>query len=78
MKVGARHASGRRRSRRFLPAVLVVVLTTVGASGGVLWLAAHLLPHLMARGDDGTPMADVVELAKVALAVGLSKWVTSV
>jgi hypothetical protein len=57
--------------------VLVVVLTTVGASGGVVWLAAHLLPHVMPRVDDGTPMADVVELAKVALAVGLSRWVGS-
>jgi hypothetical protein len=57
--------------------VLVVVLTTIGASGGILWLAAHLIPHMMARGDDEPPMADVVELAKVALAVGLSKWVAS-
>ena len=57
--------------------MLVVVLTTVGASGGVLWLAAHLLTHLMARGDDEPPMADVVELAKVALAIGLSKWVAA-
>jgi hypothetical protein len=57
--------------------VLVVVLTTIGASGGILWLAAHLLPHMTARGDDEPPMADVVELAKVALAVGLSKWVAS-
>jgi hypothetical protein len=56
--------------------VLVVVLTTVGASGGVLWLATHLLPHLMAHGDDDTPMADVVELTKVALAAGLSRMVT--
>ena len=57
--------------------MLVVVLTTVGASGGVLWLAAHLLPHVMAGGDDEPPMADVVELAKVALAAGLSKWAAS-
>jgi hypothetical protein len=56
---------------------VLVVVTTVGASGGVLWLAAHLLPHMMARGDDEPPMADVVELAKVALAVGLSKWAAS-
>ena len=56
---------------------MLVVVTTVGASGGVLWLAAHLLPHMMARGDDEPPMADVVELAKVALAVGLSKWAAS-
>jgi hypothetical protein len=57
--------------------VLVVVLTTAGAGGGILWLAAHLLPHLMAPGDDEPPMADVVELVKVGLAVGLSKMVSS-
>jgi hypothetical protein len=72
--VGARHQPGRRRSRRFLPAVLVIVLTTIGTSGGVVWLAAHLLPH--ATGEP--PMADVVELFKFALVVGLSKWVASV
>jgi hypothetical protein len=53
----------------------VIVLTTVGASGGVLWLAADVLPH--AAGDE-PPMADVVELCKVALVVGLSKWVQTV
>jgi hypothetical protein len=76
--VGARHDRGRRRGRRFLPAVLIVVLTTVGASGGVVWLAAHLLPQAAARGAEEPPMADVVELLKVALAVGLSKWIQSV
>ena len=49
-------------------------MTTVGASTGVLWLAAHLLTHVAGHGDDELPMADVVELLKVALAVGLSKW----
>jgi len=73
--VGARHHPGRRRGRRFLPAVLVIVLTTVGASGGVLWLAADVLPH---TAGDEPPMADVVELCKVALVVGLSKWVQAV
>jgi hypothetical protein len=59
-------------------AALVVVLTTIGASGAILWLAAHLLPHAGPRGDDEPPVADVVELLKVALAVGLSKWAQSV
>jgi hypothetical protein len=59
-------------------AALVVALTTVGASGGILWLAAHLLAPTAGRGEDDPPVADVVELLKVALAVGLSKWVQSV
>jgi hypothetical protein len=57
---------------------VVIVLTTVGASGGILWLAAHLPPHAVSRGDDEPPMADVVELFKVVLAIGLSKWAQSV
>jgi hypothetical protein len=40
-------------------------------SGAVLWLAAHVLTRVP---EDEPPMADVVELLKVALAVGLSKW----
>jgi hypothetical protein len=55
-------------------AALLVVVTTVGTSGGILWLAAHLLPHGTGRGDHEPPVADAVELLKVALAVGLSKW----
>lgn len=66
-----------RRGRAFLPAVLLVVLTTVGASGGILWLASHLLPHLAGRGEEEPAVADVVEVLKVALAVGMSKWVQS-
>jgi hypothetical protein len=69
----ARRARVRRR-RRHLLAVLVVTLTTVGASGGVLWLATHLLPQSLPGGDGEPPVADAVELLKVALAVGLSKW----
>ena len=41
-------------------------------SAGVLWLAADVLTRVPAH--DEPPMADVVELMKVALAVGLSKW----
>ena len=67
-----------RRGRTFLFAVLVVVLTTLGASGGILWLAGHLLAHVSGRGDDEPPVADAVELLKVALAVGLSRWTQSV
>jgi hypothetical protein len=61
-----------------LGAGLVVVLTTVGASSGILWLTAHLLPHAACRGDHEPPVADAVELLKVALAVGLSKWAQAV
>jgi hypothetical protein len=50
-----------------------VTLTTAGASGGVLWLATHLLPRSV-PGAAEPPVADAVELLKVALAVGLSKW----
>jgi hypothetical protein len=59
-------------------AALVVALTTVGASGGVLWLAAHLLPHVIEQHGEEQPMADVVELLKFGLSVGLSKWAQSV
>jgi hypothetical protein len=69
--VGARH--GRVRSRRaILLPVLVLALTTLGASGAVVWLAADVLPR---AGADAPPMADVVELAKVGLSVGLSHLV---
>lgn len=63
-----------RRARRHLGALLVVAVTTLAASTGILWLAAHLLLHVPGRGEDEPPMADVVELLKVALVVGLSKW----
>ena len=53
---------------------MVVALTTLAASGGVLWLAAHLLPHTHPGSAEEPPMADVVELFKVALTVGLSRW----
>ena len=49
-------------------------MTTTGASGTVLWLAAHLLPHATGRGHHEPPVADAVELLKVALVVGMSKW----
>ena len=47
-------------------------LVTMIGSAAVLWLAADVLTHVPAQ--DEPPMADVVELMKVALAVGLSKW----
>ena len=53
--------------------MLVVALTTLLASTGILWLAAHLFVHLSGRAEEEPPMADVVELLKVALVVGLSK-----
>jgi hypothetical protein len=62
-----------RRAGRHLTAALVVALTTLLASTGILWLAAHLFVHLTGRGEDEPPLADVVELLKVALVVGLSK-----
>jgi hypothetical protein len=46
----------------------------VCGSGAVLWLAAHVLTHVP---DGDVPMADVVDLLKVALAAGLSKWAAS-
>jgi hypothetical protein len=73
----SRSARRARRSgvRPALLAVLVVTLTTIGASAGVLWLATHLLPHAVPPADgEEAPMADVVEILKVALAVGLSRW----
>jgi hypothetical protein len=73
--VGSRHDHARHRRRRILLPVAVVALTTLGASGGVLWLAAHLLTHAEPYGGEERPMADVVELFKVALSVGLSRWV---
>ena len=82
MGVPQRSRSARRaRGGRVRPAVvaaLLVTLTTVGASTGVLWLAAHLLPHAVPPVDgEEAPMADVVEILKVALAVGLSRWTGS-
>jgi hypothetical protein len=68
----ARRSRSRRR-RRHLLAVLVVTLTTAGASDGVLRLATHLLPRSL-PGAAEPPVVDAVELLKVALAVGLSKW----
>jgi hypothetical protein len=47
-------------------------LATMIGSAAVLWLAADVLTRVPAQ--DEPPMADVVELMKVALAVGLSKW----
>ena len=55
---------------------MIVAVTTVGACGGVLWLAAHLLPRAVG-GHDEAPMADVVELLKFGLAIGLSRWTQS-
>ena len=62
-----------RRSRG--PLVLMALglgLVTMIGSAAVLWLAADVLTRVPAH--DEPPMADVVELMKVALAVGLSKW----
>lgn len=70
--MGARHGPVRRWRGVLLP-VLVLALTTSGACGAVVWLAAHLLPH---AGADRSPTADVVELVKVGLSVGLSRLVT--
>ena len=67
-----------QRGRVFLPAFLLLAVTTVGASSGVLWLLAHLLPHVSAREERNAPVADVVELLKFGLVVGVSKWVQSV
>ena len=53
-------------------------MTTVGASGTILWLAAHLLPHAAGRDHHEPPVADAVELLKVALAVRMSKWAQAV
>ena len=69
-----------RRSRQARRSRGPLVLTALGlgfvtmlGSAGVLWLAAaHAAPSV--RAHDEPPMADVVELIKVALAVGLSKW----
>ena len=47
-------------------------LVTMLGSAAVLWLAADVLTRVPAH--DEPPMADIVELMKVALAVGLSKW----
>ncbi len=51
--------------------MLGVCLTTAAGSCAVLWLASHVLAGVSA---DDLPLADVTELLKVALAVGLSKW----
>jgi hypothetical protein len=57
-----------------LVTVLGLGLATVCGSGAVLWLAVHVLTRVP-EGD--VPMADVVDLLKVALAAGLSKWAAS-
>ena len=62
----------RRRSRRplLLTALGLGLVSTIG-SCAVLWLAVHLLTG--APGD-GRPLVEGVDLLKVALSVGLSKW----
>ena len=57
---------------------VVVLVTTVGASGTILWLAVHLLPRAAGRGHHAPPVADAVELLKVALAVGMPTWAQAV
>jgi hypothetical protein len=52
-------------------AVLGLCLTTAIGSCAVLWLAVHVVDGVS---EDGLPLADGVELLKVALAAGLSKW----
>ena len=61
-----------RRSRRqlLLTALGLCVVTAVG-SCAVLWLAVHVLAGVT---EDERPLADAVELLKVPLAIGLSKW----
>ena len=67
--------AGSRQSRGVLiVTVLGLGLATVCGSGAVLWLAAHVLTQVP---DGDVPMADVVDLLKVALAAGLSKWAAS-
>jgi hypothetical protein len=62
----------RRRSRRpFLLTALALCSAVAIGSCAVLWLAVHVLTDVS---DDGLPLADGVELLKVALAAGLSKW----
>jgi hypothetical protein len=51
--------------------VLALSAATVIGSCAVLWLAVHVLDGVS---EDGLPLADGVELLKVALAAGLSKW----
>jgi hypothetical protein len=64
--------SRRGQSRRpFLLTVLGLCLTIAAGSCAVLWLAVHVLDGVS---EDGLPMVDGVELLKVALAAGLSKW----
>ena len=67
-------AASRRSRGVLLVTVLGLGLATVCGSGAVLWLAAHVLTHVP---DGDVPMADVVDLLKVALAAGLSKWAAS-
>jgi len=52
--------------------VLSVGLLTTMGSVMVLWLAARVVPD-----GDGDTVADAVELLKVALAVGMSRWAAS-
>ncbi len=67
-------AASRRSRGALLLTVLGLGLATVCGSCAVLWLAASVLTRV--PGGD-VPMADVVDLFKVALAAGLSKWVAS-
>ena len=61
-----------RRSRRpLLLTVLGLCLATALGSGAVVWLAVHVLTG---ASEDGRPLVDGVELLKVVLAAGLSKW----
>jgi hypothetical protein len=76
--VGPRHDRHRRHRRRILLPVALVALTTLGASSAVLWLAALLVAPVAPRGGEQQPVADVVELLKVALTVGLSRWVQTI
>ena len=63
--------SGRRSRRPLLLTALGLALVTAVGSCGVLWLAAHVLTDVA---TDDLPLVDGVDLLKVALSVGLSKW----
>jgi hypothetical protein len=64
-----RHRSPRRRGP-LVAALVLVALSCLGAAGGVVWLAAHLVPHV----HDEAPIADAVEVLKFALVTGLNRW----